>query len=87
MPPQKAAAKKSRKSAQSSSKTPPARRWSANVDTDSTHPGPGLFAKGARIIIHALASGMRMLNFYTDRTSSGTSRRYTVEISKPLVTS
>jgi tRNA(adenine34) deaminase len=77
MPTKKLAAKKSPRSSASSSKTPPARRWSAKVTTDSTHPDQGLFAKGPRAIAHALASkkvspkgpasGMRMLNFYINR--------------------
>jgi hypothetical protein len=53
------------------------KKWSAKVDTDSTHPEEGLFNKGASTIAKALAShevspkgpasGMRMLNFYINR--------------------
>ena len=53
------------------------KKWSAKVDTDSTHPDQGLFKKGASTIAKALASrevspkgpasGMRMLNFYINR--------------------
>jgi Protein of unknown function (DUF3175) len=54
-----------------------ARKWSATVDTDSTHPRSGLFNKDAKTIARELASrkvspkgpssGMRMLNFYINR--------------------
>ena len=77
MPPKKTALKRSKKKAASAHKTPPSQRWSAKVDTDSTHPEQGLFAKGPRSIARALASkrvspkgpasGMRMLNFYINR--------------------
>jgi hypothetical protein len=53
------------------------RKWSAAVDTDSTHPAAGLFNKGAKTIARELASkevspkgpssGMRMLTFYINR--------------------
>jgi tRNA(Arg) A34 adenosine deaminase TadA len=53
------------------------KKWSAKVDTDSTHPQEGLFNKSAASIAKALASkkvspkgpasGMRMLNFYINR--------------------
>jgi hypothetical protein len=53
------------------------KKWSAKVDTDSTHPDQGLFNKNASAIAKALASkkvspkgpasGMRMLNFYINR--------------------
>jgi hypothetical protein len=53
------------------------RKWSAAVDTDSTHPREGLFNKDARTIARELASkkvspkgpssGMRMLTFYINR--------------------
>jgi Protein of unknown function (DUF3175) len=59
------------------SATPPAKRWSAKVDTDSTHPDHGLFLESAPKIAKALAtkrvspkgpaSGMQMLNFYINR--------------------
>ena len=54
-----------------------AKKWSAKVDTDSTHPDHGLFLEDAESIAKALAtkevspkgpaSGMRMLNFYINR--------------------
>jgi tRNA(adenine34) deaminase len=69
----KATATKSRKH----STTPPSKRWSAKVTTDSTKPGPGLFKKSAKAIAEGLAKksvspegpgqGMRMLNFYENR--------------------
>ena len=53
------------------------KKWSAGVDTDSTHPREGLFNKDARAIARELASkkvspkgpssGMRMLTFYINR--------------------
>jgi hypothetical protein len=53
------------------------RKWSAAVDTDSTHPRSGLFSKDAKTIARELASrkvspkgpssGMRMLTFYINR--------------------
>jgi hypothetical protein len=53
------------------------KKWSAKVDTDSTHPDQGLFTRGPNAIAKALASkkvspkgpasGMRMLNFYINR--------------------
>ncbi len=53
------------------------RKWSAQVDTDSTHPRSGLFNKDASTIARELASrkvspkgpssGMRMLTFYINR--------------------
>jgi tRNA(adenine34) deaminase len=65
------------KSGKSNQEVGSARRWSNKVDTDSTHPEPGLFSKAPRTIAKALASkkvspkgpasGMRMLNFYINR--------------------
>ncbi|RXH56372.1 tRNA adenosine(34) deaminase TadA [Granulicella sibirica] len=56
-------------------KTP--KKWSAKINTDSTHPDHGLFLEDAESIAKALAtkevspkgpaSGMRMLNFYINR--------------------
>jgi hypothetical protein len=53
------------------------RKWSAAVDTDSTHPRSGLFNTDAKTIARELASrkvspkgpssGMRMLTFYINR--------------------
>ena len=59
------------------STTPPSKRWSANVTTDSTKPGPGLFKKSAKAIAAGLAKksvspkgpgqAMQMLSFYENR--------------------
>lgn len=74
----KSAAKKSapKKTARRST-TPPSRRWSAKVKTDSTKPAPGLFKKSGKAIAEGLAKksvspegpgqAMRMLNFYENR--------------------
>jgi hypothetical protein len=53
------------------------RKWSAAVDTDSTHPRSGLFNRDAKTIARELASrrvspkgpssGMRLLTFYINR--------------------
>ena len=68
--------KAANKSAQKKS-TPPSRRWSAKVKTDSTKPGPGLFKKSAQAIADGLAKksvsprgpgqAMQMLSFYENR--------------------
>ena len=59
------------------------RRWSASVNTDSTHPPEGLFNKSAPVIARTLASkkvspkgpgsGMRMLTFYINRAGKNLS--------------
>ncbi|HEY4356669.1 MAG TPA: DUF3175 domain-containing protein [Acidobacteriaceae bacterium] len=59
------------------STTPPSRRWSAKVKTDSTKPGPGLFKKSAKAIASGLSKksvspkgpgqAMEMLSFYENR--------------------
>ena len=59
------------------SATPPSKRWSAKVTTDSTKPGPGLFKKSAKAIAEGLAKksvspkgpgqAMQMLSFYENR--------------------
>jgi len=79
------------------STTPPSRRWSAKVTTDSTHPGPGLFKKSAKEIADALAKksvspegpgqGMRMLSFYKNRAGKNLSaeRKRTLEQAKELL--
>lgn len=89
----KTAATKSRKR----STTPPSKRWSAKVTTDSTKPGPGLFKKSAKAIAEGLAKksvspegpgqGMRMLNFYENRGGKNLSaeRKHTLERAKKLL--
>ena len=61
------------------------RKWSKAVETDSTHPGSGLFNKSARTIARELASpevspkgaasGMRMLTFYINRAGKNLSAK------------
>lgn len=80
------------KSSAKKSTTPPSRRWSAKVDTDSTHPDQGLFLKGPRTIANALAtkkvspkgpaSGMRMLNFYINRAGKNLTKERIAELEK-----
>jgi Protein of unknown function (DUF3175) len=70
----------------------PTRKWSAKVDTDSTHPDHGLFNKPASAIAKALASkkvspkgpasGMRMLNFYINRAGKNLSSERHAELEK-----
>jgi Protein of unknown function (DUF3175) len=58
-------------------------KWSASVDTDSTHPRSGLFNRDAKTIARELASrkvspkgpssGMRMLTFYINRAGKNLS--------------
>ncbi len=76
-------------------KTP--RKWSARVNTDSTHPDEGLFKKSAPSIAKALfskkvspkgpASGMQMLNFYINRAGKNLpeERRKTLEHAKEIL--
>jgi tRNA(adenine34) deaminase len=79
------------------STTPPSRRWSAKVKTDSTKPGPGLFKKSAKEIAEGLAKksvspegpgqGMRMLSFYENRAGKNLSaeRKHTLENAKDIL--
>jgi uncharacterized protein DUF3175 len=67
-----------------------ARRWSASVTTDSTHPPEGLFNKSATVIARTLASkkvspkgpgsGMRMLTFYINRAGHNLSATRKAEL-------
>jgi tRNA(adenine34) deaminase len=73
------------------------KKWSAKVDTDSTHPDEGLFNQDASSIAKALASkkvspkgpasGMRMLNFYINRAGKNLpeSRHAELERAKTLL--
>lgn len=73
------------------------KRWSASVDTDSTHPHAGLFNKSAATIARSLASkkvspkgpasGMRMLTFYINRAGKNLTagRRAELEKAKALL--
>jgi hypothetical protein len=68
------------------------KKWSAKVDTDSTHPDEGLFNQSASAIAKALASkkvspqgpasGMRMLNFYINRAGKNLSASRKAELEK-----
>ena len=67
-------------------------RWVASVQTDSTHPPPGLFTKSASTITKALASksvspkgpgsGMRMLTYFVNRAGRGLSEERRAELEK-----
>ena len=67
-------------------------RWVASVQTDSTHPPPGLFTKSASTIAKALASksvspkgpgsGMRMLTYFVNRAGRGLSEERRAELEK-----
>jgi hypothetical protein len=68
------------------------KKWSAKVETDSTHPDEGLFKQDAATIAKALASkkvspkgpasGMRMLNFYINRAGKTLSKTRHAELEK-----
>jgi tRNA(Arg) A34 adenosine deaminase TadA len=68
------------------------KKWSAKVDTDSTHPDKGLFQKSASAIAKALAtkkvspkgpaSGMQMLNFYINRAGKNLPQERHAELEK-----
>ena len=79
------------------STTPPSRRWSAKVKTDSTKPAPGLFKKSAKEIAEGLAKksvspkgpgqAMQMLSFYENRGGKNLSagRKQTLENAKEIL--
>jgi len=79
------------------STTPPSRRWSAKVKTDSTKPAPGLFKKSAKQIAEGLekksvspegpGQAMRMLSFYENRGGKNLSaeRKRTLEHAKDIL--
>jgi hypothetical protein len=79
------------------STTPPSRRWSAKVKTDSTKPGPGLFKKSAKEIAEGLekksvspkgpGQAMQMLSFYENRSGKNLSaeRKHTLENAKEIL--
>lgn len=74
-----------------------ARKWSGKVNTDSTHPPPGLFNQDPETIARTLASkrvspkgpgsGMRMLTFYINRAGKNLSatRRAKLDKAKELL--
>ena len=98
-PAKKTTAKKvpAKKSARKKSTTPPSKRWSAKVKTDSTKPGPGLFKKSAKAIAEGLAKksvapkgpgqAMQMLSFYENRGGKNLSaeRKKTLENAKDIL--
>ena len=79
------------------STTPPSKRWSSKVKTDSTKPGPGLFKKSAKAIAEGLdkksvspegtGQAMRMLSFYENRAGKNLSaeRKHTLENAKDIL--
>ena len=79
------------------STTPPSKRWSAKVTTDSTKPGPGLFKKSAKDIAEGLVKksvspkgpgqAMQMLSFYENRGGKNLSaeRKRTLEHAKDIL--
>ena len=89
--------KRSSTKAAKRSTTPPSRRWSAKVKTDSTKPGPGLFKESGEAIAEGLAKksvspegpgqAMRMLNFYENRGGKNLSseRKGALEKAKRLL--
>lgn len=95
----KSATKKStaKRTTAKKSTTPPSKRWSAKVTTDSTKPGPGLFKKSAKAIAEGLAKksvspkgpgqAMQMLSFYENRGGKNLSseRKKTLENAKDLL--
>jgi tRNA(adenine34) deaminase len=79
------------------STTPPSRRWSAKVKTDSTKPAPGIFKKSAKEIAENLekksvspkgpGQAMQMLSFYENRGGKNLSaeRKHTLENAKDIL--
>lgn len=79
------------------STTPPSKRWSSKVKTDSTKPAPGLFKKSAKTIAEGLdkksvspegtGQAMRMLSFYENRAGKNlpAERKRTLEHAKDIL--
>jgi RNA polymerase primary sigma factor len=79
------------------SATPPSKRWSGKVTTDSTKPAPGLFKKSGKAIAEGLAKksvspegpgqAVRMLNFYENRGGKNlpAERKSALETAKKLL--
>jgi hypothetical protein len=79
------------------STTPPSKRWSAKVTTDSTKPGPGLFKKSGKAIAEGLAKksvspkgpgqAMQMLSFYENRGGKNlpAERKHALETAKDIL--
>jgi hypothetical protein len=95
------AAKKvpAKKSAKKKSTTPPSKRWSAKVTTDSTKPSPGIFKKSGKAIAADLTKksvspkgpgqAMQMLSFYENRGGKNlpASRKQALETAKKIIRS
>src|ERR1700753_4061867 len=85
-----------KKSAKKST-TPPSKRWSAKVTTDSTKPSPGIFKKSAKAIAPDLTQksvspkgpgqAMQMLSFYENRGGKNLSstRKKALENAKDII--
>jgi hypothetical protein len=68
------------------------KKWSRNVNTDSTHPPEGLFTKDPETIARSLASkkvspkgpgsGMRMLTFFINRAGKNLSAAERAKLQK-----
>jgi tRNA(adenine34) deaminase len=73
-------------------KSQKAKRWIAQVKTDSTHPPEGIFTKSAATIARTLASkkvspkgpasGLRMLTYFINRAGKGLSSNRRAELEK-----
>ncbi len=91
------ATKKATKKSAKKSTTPPSKRWSAKVTTDSTKPSPGIFKKSAKAIAADLTKksvtpkgpgqAMQMLSFYENRGGKNlsASRKKTLENAKAII--
>ncbi len=91
------ATKKTAKKAAKKSTTPPSKRWSAKVTTDSTKPSPGIFKKSAKAIAADLTKksvspkgpgqAMQMLSFYENRGGKNLSatRKRALENAKDII--
>jgi hypothetical protein len=79
------------------STTPPSKRWSGKVTTDSTKPGPGLFKKSGKAIAEGLVKksvspkgpgqAMQMLSFYENRGGKNlpVERKQALEAAKDII--
>jgi len=79
------------------STTPPSKRWSSKVTTDSTKPAPGIFKESAKAIAENLTKksvspkgpgqAMQMLSFYENRGGKNLSsgRREALEGAKKII--
>jgi hypothetical protein len=91
------ATKKTAKKTTKKSTTPPSKRWSAKVTTDSTKPSPGIFKKSAKAIAADLTKksvspkgpgqAMQMLSFYENRGGKNlpASRKKALENAKDII--